>query len=115
MIPFRLQQELTFLNAKLNPICHLLALLGAHHILHVSRLRANTTYEEIPFIIKTIKLDGIRTPHHPARSLVTTLTELNLLLFYGITSTLSGIKKKNEMELPPILSVLREFLAEAQS
>jgi len=25
------------LNAKLNPICHLLALLGAHHILHISR------------------------------------------------------------------------------
>jgi len=27
------------LNAKLNPICHLLALLGAHHIFHVSRIR----------------------------------------------------------------------------
>jgi len=27
------------LNAKLNPIFHLLALLGAHHILHVSRIR----------------------------------------------------------------------------
>ena len=27
------------LNAELNPICHLLALLGAHHILQVSRLR----------------------------------------------------------------------------
>jgi len=27
------------LNADLNPICHLLALLGAHHILHVSRIR----------------------------------------------------------------------------
>jgi len=25
------------LNAELNPICHLLALLGAHHILHISR------------------------------------------------------------------------------
>jgi hypothetical protein len=25
--------------AELNPICHFLALLGAHHILHVSRLR----------------------------------------------------------------------------
>jgi len=24
-------------NLELNPICHLLALLGAHHILHVSR------------------------------------------------------------------------------
>ena len=27
------------LNTKLNPICHLLALLGAHHILHFSRIR----------------------------------------------------------------------------
>jgi hypothetical protein len=27
------------LNVELNPICHLLALLGAHHILHVSRVR----------------------------------------------------------------------------
>ena len=27
------------LNADLNPICHLLALLGSHHILHVSRIR----------------------------------------------------------------------------
>jgi len=27
------------LNAKLNPICHLLALLRAHHILHVSTIR----------------------------------------------------------------------------
>jgi hypothetical protein len=26
------------LNAELNPICRLLALLGAHHILHVSRI-----------------------------------------------------------------------------
>ena len=29
------------LNAELNPTCHLLALLGAHHILHVSRIRVN--------------------------------------------------------------------------
>jgi hypothetical protein len=27
------------LNAELNPICHLLALLEAHDILHVSRIR----------------------------------------------------------------------------
>jgi hypothetical protein len=27
------------LNAKLNSFCHLLALLGARHILHVSRIR----------------------------------------------------------------------------
>ena len=29
------------LNAELNPVCHLLALLEAHHILHVSRIRGN--------------------------------------------------------------------------
>ena len=29
------------LNVELNPICHLLALLGAHHIFHVSGLRVN--------------------------------------------------------------------------
>ena len=31
------------LNAKLNLICNLLALLGAHHILHVSRIRVKVT------------------------------------------------------------------------
>ena len=31
------------LNAELNPICHLLALLGAHHILHVSGIRVKTS------------------------------------------------------------------------
>jgi len=30
------------LNPKLNPICYLLALLGAHHFLHVSRIRVKS-------------------------------------------------------------------------
>jgi hypothetical protein len=30
------------LNAQLNPTCHLLALLGAHHILHDSRIGVNS-------------------------------------------------------------------------
>jgi hypothetical protein len=32
------------LNAELNPICHFLALLGPHPILHVSRTRVNEDY-----------------------------------------------------------------------
>jgi len=32
------------LSAELSPICNLLALLGAHHILHVSRVRVNSIY-----------------------------------------------------------------------
>ena len=30
------------LNAELNPICHLLALLEVHHFLHVSRIRVKS-------------------------------------------------------------------------
>ena len=32
------------LNTELNSICHLLTLVGAHHILHVSRVRVNITF-----------------------------------------------------------------------
>jgi len=34
-----IQSLINPLNTKLNPFCHLLALLGAHHILHVSRIK----------------------------------------------------------------------------
>jgi len=34
---------LNSLNAELNPICHLLALLGAHHILHISGIKVKMT------------------------------------------------------------------------
>ena len=32
------------LNAELNPICHLLAFFGSHHILHISRIRVNPSF-----------------------------------------------------------------------
>ena len=35
----RCKDALNPLNAELNPVCHLLVLLGAHHILHVGRIR----------------------------------------------------------------------------
>jgi len=31
--------QFNLFNPELNPICYLLALLGAHHFLHVSRIR----------------------------------------------------------------------------
>jgi hypothetical protein len=36
------KEDVNPLNAELNPICHFLALLGAHHILYVSRVRVKT-------------------------------------------------------------------------
>jgi hypothetical protein len=47
------------LNAKLNPIYHLLALLGAHHILHVSRIRVNRTQSRV--------VTGFLTGHNTLR------------------------------------------------
>jgi len=36
----------SLLNAELNPIYHLLALLGAHHIFHISRIRVKHLSDE---------------------------------------------------------------------
>jgi len=36
---YRISTGIDPLNAELNPICHLLVLLGAHPILHISRIR----------------------------------------------------------------------------
>ena len=36
------KMQINRLNAELNPICYLLALLGAHHFLHVSRIRVKS-------------------------------------------------------------------------
>jgi hypothetical protein len=45
--PYVLNYLLNPLNADLNPIRHLLALLGAYHILHVSRIRVNSKYHDL--------------------------------------------------------------------
>jgi len=46
------------LTAKLNPISHLLALLGVHHIIHVSRVRVNAWGEQSGWGVK------LATHHH---------------------------------------------------
>jgi len=42
------------LNSELNPMCHLLALLGAHHILHISRMRVKASVETQGSVINEI-------------------------------------------------------------
>ena len=36
------REKINPLNAELNPICYLLALLGANHFLHVSRIKVKS-------------------------------------------------------------------------
>jgi hypothetical protein len=44
------------LNAELNPIRHLLAMLGTHHILHVSRIRVKQLWETYCFHHRSDKI-----------------------------------------------------------
>jgi len=43
----RWQCNINPLNSELNPICHLMALLGAHHILHISGVRVKMDLQEV--------------------------------------------------------------------
>ena len=57
------------LNAELNPICYLLALLEAHHFLHISRIRVKslTLRQLMSYIYGAPILDVSRshtTTHH---------------------------------------------------
>jgi hypothetical protein len=52
------------LNAELNPFCHLLALLGAHHFLHVSRIRVKA--QRIKWLRHIQRMDQAR----PTRKLL---------------------------------------------
>jgi len=51
------------LNTKLNPICHLLALLEAHHFLQLSRIRVKKGYQPRTNIVKDDKGDLVADSH----------------------------------------------------
>ena len=47
------------LNAELNPIRHLLALVGARHIVHVSRIRVNMLIRTRRPVLATVPLSAV--------------------------------------------------------
>jgi hypothetical protein len=73
--PFRRQiREGLFinpLNAELNPTCHLLALLGAHHILRVSGIRVNNFF----FLISWFLIVSCRISIHQTTVLISVTYE----------------------------------------
>jgi hypothetical protein len=56
-----MRQSLNPLNAELNPIRHLLALSGAHHVVDVTRIRVNPLNAELNPIRHLLALAGA---HH---------------------------------------------------
>jgi hypothetical protein len=53
------------LNAELNPICHLIALAGAHHFVDVSSIRVNDL-KSSPNIVRVIKSGRLKWAWHVA-------------------------------------------------
>jgi hypothetical protein len=78
------------LNAQLNPICHLSALLGAHIILHVSRIRVNwlafiTETECVYCAVRTISMCIIDiTPSKPSGHCMYALFNKNQAAWYFV-------------------------------
>ena len=98
------------LNAELNPICHLLALSGAHHILHVSRIRVNNSLHRLPTRVPyplqaefPTQRDVVIPLSHPLISLKSSGSCLRLLPRLSVTYTLPSI-------FPSITCLRRQFL-----
>jgi hypothetical protein len=74
------------LNAELNPICHLLTLLGAHHILHFSRISVKLLFHWLQF------------PHASPMSLFMTILQRNLWIVRTWTFIENSQRKSNKMQ-----------------
>jgi len=72
------------LNAELNLICHLLALLGAHHTVHVGRIRVNPLNPELNPICYLLALLGAHHFLHFSRIRVKLLTFRRLMSYIYI-------------------------------
>ena len=77
------------LNAELNPIYHLLALLEAHHILHLSRVRVNYMTVIIEMVQPAFLLGVVQT--NDLKSFIPTFSgSLNLVTVSGLTVFVPG-------------------------
>ena len=102
------------LNSVLNPICHLLALLGAHHILHISRIRVNPSNSELNPICHLLALLGahhilhiIRIRVNPSNSELNPICHLLALLGAHHIFHISRIRvNPSNSELNPICHLL---------
>jgi hypothetical protein len=87
------------LNAELNPICHLLALLGAHHILHVGRIRVSITVFLVSRCFKIVLLPSDLVSKYFIRSLTTGLyfgQQMKSDFTSNTETSLKDIKRNNK-------------------
>jgi len=95
------------LNTELNPICHLLALLGAHPILHISRIRVKdavltgTLITLLTYIweVHGSNLHNVSCYHDlPSNEIVTDL-HLSTFLYNLLTSSSSILSSRRRQQI----------------
>jgi hypothetical protein len=83
-----IQRTFSPLNAQLNPICHMLALFGAHSILHVSRIRVKASISRLlPRCPRPCPCALLQRESHKTDVPPTSVTWLQLLRKQTISST----------------------------
>ena len=81
------------LHAELNPIRHLLALVGARHIVHVSRIRVNYVIRPtictffMYFALKRLLHVSNRQAVHPQEALFTVYADIGMYHAYKVKSS----------------------------
>ena len=92
--PFTLYFDLLFnpLKVELIPICHLLALLGDHHILHISRMGFNNNKSE-GYPVQAKQKQRILIYIKPTRC-----TNFSHLIFFNKTLYVSDISSVHHQE-----------------
>jgi len=84
------------LNAELNPLCHLLALLGAHHIFHVSGVR-------VKLVINRANVSTCRgLPFNPIHAELNPICHLLALLGARHIFHVCRIRVKNDKLVSPV-------------
>jgi hypothetical protein len=79
---------LNSLNAKLNPICHLLALLEAHTLLHVSRISVNQEWPLhaiVNFKLEAMKLISTLHAMYMSDNSILVMIQYNLSILHNST------------------------------
>jgi len=90
------------LNAEFNPICRLLALFGAHHILHVSRIRVK--YSSLRFVFKSLSNSNLSPILH--NQITALLIESMLVNLLSLVSSLPEVQALGKHRLSPLICVV---------
>ena len=88
------------LNPELNTICHLLALLRAHHILHVSRIRVKQSVSVKCTLVRALRHSTGRTAHRGSRGIALLFVDHCTRRVWGVRLTPRSLFNPGKIRYP---------------